>query len=53
MRGMHVIEEEVGPFSEVGQKPKGEDMGKPIPLYMEAILPHRENFSDHCSQEKS
>lgn len=29
MRGMHVIEEEVGPFSEVGLKPKGEDMGKP------------------------
>lgn len=50
---MHVIEEEVGPFSEVGPKPEGEDTGKPIPLYMEATLPHRENVSDHCSQEKS
>ena len=39
VRGMHVIEEEIGPFSEVGLKPKGEDMGKPILLYMEASLP--------------
>lgn len=44
------LREEVGPFSEVGPKTRGEDTGKPIPLYMEATLPHREKRSDHCSQ---
>lgn len=43
-RGMHVIEEEVGPFSEVGPKPEGKRYGSQY-LYMEATLPHKKSVS--------